>query len=76
MRMTSCSPRCGMALAAALMLGAAPAWSLDLAEAYRLALDHDATIRGSRAAAAVGREQLPQARALLLPQVSAAASRF
>ncbi|HYF18160.1 MAG TPA: TolC family outer membrane protein [Ramlibacter sp.] len=48
---------------------------MNLAEAWRLALDHDATIRGSRAAAEAGRERLPQARAQLFPQISASASR-
>jgi outer membrane protein/protease secretion system outer membrane protein len=63
-----------MAVAAAATL-ASPAWSLDLAEAYRLAHDRDATIRTSRAAAEAGREKLPQARAQLLPNVSASFSR-
>jgi len=53
-----------------------PAWSMDLAEAYRLALAQDATIRGSRAATDAGRERLPQARAQFLPNISASSSRF
>jgi outer membrane protein/protease secretion system outer membrane protein len=52
-----------------------PAWSLDLAEAYRLAYERDATIRQSRASAEAGREKLPQARAQLMPNVGFTASR-
>lgn len=51
------------------------AWSLDLATAYELALSHDAQVRAARAAADAGRERLPQARAQLLPSVSAQISR-
>lgn len=58
------------AVAAALAL---PAWCMDLAEAYRLALVQDATIRESRAAARAVGELLPQARAQFLPNISAAA---
>jgi protease secretion system outer membrane protein len=53
-----------------------PAWSLDLAQAYRLALQEDATIRSARAAAEAGRERLPQARASFFPQISASVFRF
>ncbi|WP_298933046.1 TolC family outer membrane protein [uncultured Ramlibacter sp.] len=65
----------------ALVLAAAavfhlPAWSLDLAETYRLALEQDATIRASRAAAEAGRERLPQARSQFFPNISANSSRF
>ena len=48
---------------------------LDLKQVYQAALEQDATIRASRAAADSGRERLPQARAGLLPQVSASAGR-
>ena len=64
-----------LAIAAAMAGGALPAWSLDLAQAYRLALQNDATIRVSRAAAAAGREQLPQARAQFFPNISASMTR-
>ena len=58
-------------MAVALLLGlAAPAWSLDLMQAYRAALEQDATVRAARAAADSARERLPQARSQLLPQVS------
>ncbi|WP_137896134.1 TolC family outer membrane protein [Ramlibacter sp. 2FC] len=59
------------ALALALALFAAPAWSLDLMQAYEAALAQDANIRASRAAAKAGREQLPQAQAQLRPNISA-----
>jgi len=48
---------------------------LDLKQVYQAALEQDANIRASRAAADSGRERLPQARAGLLPQVSASAGR-
>ncbi|HKB55371.1 MAG TPA: TolC family outer membrane protein [Ramlibacter sp.] len=63
-----------LALAAALCCSV-PAWSLDLAQAYRLAEANDATIRAARAAAAAGREQLPQARSQFFPNISAGVSR-
>ena len=62
----------GTALAACAAL---PARALDLAQVYRLALEQDSTIRAARAAADAGRERLPQARAQLLPTISANASR-
>lgn len=66
----------GLAVALASACAALPAWSLDLAQAYALALEQDPTIRAARAAAAAGRERLPQARAQFLPSISASASRF
>jgi outer membrane protein/protease secretion system outer membrane protein len=48
---------------------------MDLKQVYQAALEQDATVRASRAAADSGRERLPQARAGLLPQVSASAGR-
>jgi len=48
---------------------------MDLKQVYQAALEQDATIRASRAAADAGRERLPQARAGLLPQISASAGR-
>ena len=51
------------------------AWALDLKEAYEAALEQDAATNAARAAAASGREALPQARAQLLPNVSANFSR-
>jgi len=52
-----------------------PSWSLDLLEAYSAAMIEDASIRATRAATDARRERVPQARALLLPNLSANASR-
>lgn len=46
------------------------AWALDVEQAYRAALENDATIRASRANAQANRESLPQAQALRQPSVS------
>lgn len=66
-----------LALAATLIGSAfyAPAWSLDLSQAYEAALAQDATLRAARAATAARHERLPQARAQLLPNLSLSASR-
>ena len=48
---------------------------MDLKQVYQAALEQDANIRASRAAADSGRERLPQALAGLLPQVSASVGR-
>ena len=67
------------ALACALFSAAVASWAqssvMDLKQVYQAALEQDANIRASRAAADSGRERLPQARAGLLPQVSASAGR-
>ncbi len=65
------------AVAAALACSAfyTPAWSLDLLQAYQAAMEQDASIRATRAATDARRERLPQARAQLLPNLSASASR-
>ena len=67
------------ALACALAGAAVASWAqaptMDLKQVYQAALEQDATIRASRAAADSGRERLPQARAGLLPQISASAGR-
>lgn len=49
---------------------------LTLTQAYRAALEQDAVIRAARAAAEARRERVPQARAQLLPNISASFSRF
>ncbi len=49
--------------------------TMNLRQVYQAALEQDASTRASRAAAASGRERLPQARAGLLPQISANVSR-
>jgi TolC family type I secretion outer membrane protein len=67
--------RNALAFAAAGLLWG-PAWSLDLSQAYGEALAQDSTIRSVRAATDARRERLPQARAQLLPNVSASVSRY
>lgn len=57
----------GLALLA--VCSAAPA--MNLLQAYQAALDQDSNVRAGRAALASGLERLPQARAQLLPVVSA-----
>jgi len=64
-----------LASAAAAGLLCGPAWSLDLSQAYGEALEQDSTIRAVRAATDARRERLPQARAQLLPNLSASVSR-
>lgn len=65
-----------VAIACGFTALAASAEPMSLAQAYRLALDNDSSIRGSRAATEVRRERLPQARSQLLPQISAQGSYF
>ena len=66
-------------VACALSSAAIATWSqpvsMDFKQVYEAALVQDASIRASRASADAGREKLPQARAGLLPQISASASR-
>ncbi|MDQ3059995.1 MAG: TolC family outer membrane protein [Pseudomonadota bacterium] len=59
-----------------MSLACAPAWPLDLSQAYQAALEQDSTIRAVRAATDARRERLPQARSQLLPNLSASASRY
>lgn len=47
------------------------AWPIDLLQAFEAAQKQDATLLAARAAAAAGRERLPQARSQLLPNVTA-----
>ena len=63
------------ALAFSAMTVCAQSAVMDFKQVYQSALEQDASIRASRAAADSGRERLPQARAGLLPQVSASAGR-
>lgn len=60
---------------AALACVTVSAWGFDLVNAYRAALENDASFRASRSALQAARENVPQARAGLLPQVSANAQR-
>ena len=66
-------------MACALSSAAVCSWAqtvaMDFKQVYEAALAQDASIRASRASADAGREKLPQARAGLLPQISASASR-
>jgi len=55
---------------------ALPAFAADLVQVYREALAYDAQYAAARAAAAAGREKLPQALAGLLPTISASGSTF
>jgi outer membrane protein, protease secretion system len=64
-----------MTMTASAMAVCAQSSALDFKQVYQAALEQDATIRASRAAADSGRERLPQARAGLMPQVSATAGR-
>ena len=75
-----CRPRLlkvmvAMAMTTSALTVSAQSSALDFKQVYQAALEQDATIRASRAAADSGRERLPQARAGLLPQVSASAGR-
>lgn len=65
-----------VALAAALAACVTQAGAIDLSQAYRAAVEHDSQIRAARAQAESRREQLPQARAQLLPQVALSSSRY
>jgi outer membrane protein, protease secretion system len=57
--------------AAALASLTASSWALDLLTSYRQALTNDATFMASRSNLEAIRENVPQARAGLLPQISA-----
>ena len=63
------------ALASWVMVVCAQPAVMNFKQVYEAALEQDASIRASRAAADSGRERLPQARAGLMPQVSANAGR-
>jgi len=69
--------RRAVALVAAWLCGplCTAAWSLDLSQAYQAAMAQDSTVRAARAATAARSERIPQARAQLLPNLSASASR-
>jgi protease secretion system outer membrane protein len=56
---------------AVIACAAAPARGYDLLDAYRDALAHDANFLASRSALEATRQVIPQARANLLPQISA-----
>jgi len=72
---TAISLALGVVLASVSQVLWAQTPTMDLRQVYEAALAQDANIRASRASADAGRERLPQARAGLLPQVSASAGR-
>lgn len=59
------------AIAMALAAGSGPAVAIDLLESYQMALQNDGQLKTARSRAEASREALPQARAALLPNVSA-----
>lgn len=63
------------ALSSAALCALAQPAAMDLKQVYQAALEQDSGIRASRAQADAGREHLPQAKAGLLPQVTASAGR-
>lgn len=62
-------------LAAAACWAAGPTFALDLKQAYALALANDSNMGAARAAARIGQENVPQAQAQMLPNISASFSR-
>ncbi|MCC2633545.1 MAG: TolC family type secretion outer membrane protein, partial [Ramlibacter sp.] len=63
-----------LTLVSSLACGAfAPAWGLDLAQAWQAALANDPQYQAARGAADATRERVPQARAQLLPKLGATA---
>ncbi len=61
-------------IAALCLTAAAPSFALDLMQAWRAALANDAQLASARAQLQATRERVPQARAGLLPAVSATAA--
>jgi TolC family type I secretion outer membrane protein len=70
--MTSAKPYCVVAVLLYAMSGA---WGMDLKQAYLAAMTQDANTNAARATAAAGRENLVQAKAQLLPSLTASFSR-
>ena len=58
----------------ALLIGVGSAGAMDLLQAYEAARKQDPSLLASRATAEAGRERLPQARAQMLPNLSASLS--
>lgn len=73
--MHACWARCARPLLLAGTLFAGPASAIDLLESYRAALLNDAEYRAAQAARQAGAEALPQARAQLLPTLTAGYAR-
>ena len=74
-RRRSAGRRLALVVALACAAACKPAWSFDLMQAYQAAMQEDASIRATLAATDARRERVPQARAQLLPNLSASASR-
>jgi outer membrane protein/protease secretion system outer membrane protein len=70
----STAPFKKLVLSGLLLSCSTAALSMDLLQAYEAAKLQDATILAARATAQAGRENLPQARAQMLPNISASAS--
>jgi outer membrane protein/protease secretion system outer membrane protein len=70
----STAPFKKLVLSGLLLSFSTAALSMDLLQAYEAAKLQDATILAARATAQAGRENLPQARAQMLPNISASAS--
>jgi outer membrane protein TolC len=62
-------------VSAILLLACTSAHALDLVQGYRLALQNDAFYQAALAANRAGQEALPQARAQLMPNLSASGTR-
>ena len=60
--------------AVALLLATAPAYAIDIADAYRDALENDPVLGAAEAGYEARKELIPQARANLLPKMSFSAS--
>lgn len=65
-----------VAFVGGLCVTGAPVSAMDLLHAWEAALAHDATVRAARAATDAARENLPQARAQLLPNIALSVSRM
>ncbi len=72
-RETTSKTIAGAIVAAMLAAPAAPAFALDLLQAWRDALANDAQVASARAQLEATRERVPQARSQLLPAVGASA---
>ena len=64
------SSRIVRSAAAMLILAAAPAYTIDIADAYRDALENDPVLGAAEASYEARKELIPQARANLLPRMS------
>ena len=72
LRAAACSAACSAAVA--LLLATVPAHAIDIADAYRDALENDPVLGAAEASFEARKELIPQARANLLPRMSFNAS--